>query len=460
MTLKELLAKRAALFQRGRAIFAAAEEQKRQQLTPEEETERLNIEGEIADVDKKIAFEEANEQSKTRVANLERSTGRVVGAGLDGPPSAGVTPKMQSLAIQAWLRANGSRDCDLSDEHLDACKAVGLKPNAKELRLSLMSDGGFGVVQQAFSGGPLQDSRNRATDAVARMNATAMSSHEIADGGATMQPTTLIANLELNMLAYGGILQAADILRPNSREPMKWPTANDTNNKAVRVGENQGTTQAKPTWSQILWALYKYTTAIMVPYELLDGSVFQLQPILGDMMGERIGRKWCDDFTIGRGGSEPAGIVTKAAAFTAGSSTAISWTGDIDNLISSVDPAYRIGAAFMMHDATRNYLAQLRDGNGRPLWAEGPNGTAPAMIKGYAWYLNQSMDSTIASGKKTLLFGRLKQYKVRQHPVIRILRLTEKYRDTDDADCFVVFAEADGNLLEAGTPPVKVLTHS
>jgi HK97 family phage major capsid protein len=56
-----------------------------------------------------------------------------------------------------------------------------------------------------------------------------------------------------------------------------------------------------------------------------------------------------------------------------------------------------------------------------------------------------------------MLFGNLKKYKVRQVREIRMYRLQERYRDNDQ-DGFVAFGRQDGNLLDAGTAPVKKLT--
>jgi hypothetical protein len=41
---------------------------------------------------------------------------------------------------------------------------------------------------------------------------------------------------------------------------------------------------------------------------------------------------------------------------------------------------------------------------------------------------------------------------------MRMYRLEERYRDTDQ-DGFVAFIREDGNLLTAGTAPVKYLSH-
>jgi HK97 family phage major capsid protein len=61
-----------------------------------------------------------------------------------------------------------------------------------------------------------------------------------------------------------------------------------------------------------------------------------------------------------------------------------------------------------------------------------------------------------ATATKSLLFGVLPRYKVRRVRDVRMYRLTERYRDTDQ-DGFVAFMRLDGKLLNAGTCPVKHL---
>jgi HK97 family phage major capsid protein len=67
------------------------------------------------------------------------------------------------------------------------------------------------------------------------------------------------------------------------------------------------------------------------------------------------------------------------------------------------------------------------------------------------------MDSTIASGKKTMLFGLLSKYKIRDAGEFRLYRLEERYRDADQTG-FFGFWRTDGNLIDAGTHPVMYLT--
>ena len=103
-------------------------------------------------------------------------------------------------------------------------------------------------------------------------------------------------------------------------------------------------------------------------------------------------------------------------------------------------------------------IRKLKDGFGNYLWQSGLQQGVPDRVLSYRHTINQDMDSTIASGKKTILFGALNYYKIRTVGEIRMYRLVERYRDTDQ-DAFIAFIREDGNLLTAGTAPVKIMTH-
>lgn len=360
----------------------------------------------------------------------------------DGP-----SEEHRALAIQAWFLRNITAPRDLADRHVEACRSVGINPDARELCFTLPGTPQARQIQEAWRSGGRAFAEGRALSAITGST-----------GGVITMPQSMVQQLEVNLLKYGGVLDVCEVIRTDGRERMRLPTVNDTSNKGRRIGEAKAVAELNPTFGAVYWDAYKYTSdEILTPYELLTGTPYNLPFVLGEMMFERIARKLSDDFTTGTGVNQPAGIVTKATSCSAASATAIAWD-DLETLITAVDPSHRIGANFSFHDNIRSALMKLKDGNGRPYWADGPNGSAPPTLKGYSWTINQSMDSTIASGKKTILFGNHRKYKVRMVGLWRMYRLIERYRENDE-DAFLSFLEADGNLLDAGTAPLKYLAH-
>jgi HK97 family phage major capsid protein len=81
----------------------------------------------------------------------------------------------------------------------------------------------------------------------------------------------------------------------------------------------------------------------------------------------------------------------------------------------------------------------------------------PDRLLGYTYVVNQSMASTLAKAAKVVLFGDFSKYKIRDVAGIRLVRLDELFAQTDQVG-FVAFLRTDGQLLDAGTNPVKHLT--
>jgi len=361
----------------------------------------------------------------------------------------------RSKALAGWMSYQMSGEC--SDEQRQACRALGYSPEKRHLDIQLSSSFGVRELQRPFREQSSRSAFNAAMESRAPLTTTTAST------GGDLIPTTLLRSLEVNMLAFGGMRQVSEIMRTSSGEPLNWPTADDTGNTGALIGEstnldNSGAGGALPGFSLVSWGAYKFTSgAILVPFELLQDSVVDLPAVLGAMLGERLGRVTNTYYTTGTGTNQPNGIVTAAALGyqTTASSTAFDWT-DLIHVIHSIDPAYRNGAGFMGHDSIKMAARLLKDDNNRPLWVDGVDLNAADSLMGYSFTTNQDMASSVASDAKVLLFGQLSKYKIRSVGSIRLYRLQELYR-AKDQDGFIALIREDGNLLSAGTTPVKYL---
>lgn len=375
-----------------------------------------------------------------------RTRDRIGSRNADAP-----TEETRRLAFQGWCRAQ--MDLDITEEQRQACERVGLKPNTRQLSVNLAGTESYRQIQSAYRS--VHSSRS-----IEEAERRALSATTFASGGATV-PDSFVRSLEINMLAFGGVLQAADTITTSSGEPMIWPTANDTGNSGRRIGAGAAVaTNVDPSFAQVTWNAYKYTSdAVLVDQELLEDSAFDIASVLGSMLGERLGRILASEMTTGDGAAMPYGIVNTASlGVTAASQTAIA-ADELFNLEHSVNPAYRTGASWMMHDNVLLHLRKLKDGNGGYLWQSGMLSGSPDSLLGYPITISMEMASSVATTNKTILFGRLSHYKVRRVRGMRLYRLQERYRDNDQ-DGFVAFLRADGNLLSAGTAPVKYLVQA
>jgi HK97 family phage major capsid protein len=180
------------------------------------------------------------------------------------------------------------------------------------------------------------------------------------------------------------------------------------------------------------------------------------------LLGERLGRIQNTHLTTGDGAAKPKGIVTAATlGRTTASATAIT-ADDFIRLIHSVDPAYRgsPGVAFMMHDNIFLEVSLLKDSNNnylvRPTVDAAFTGATPYRIRGFNVATNQAMASSLASANKTALFGDFSKYMIREVGNMELIRLVERFAEYFQ-EGFIASLSFDGNLLDAGTNPVKYL---
>lgn len=294
--------------------------------------------------------------------------------------------------------------------------------------------------------------------AIAQGQFRAAQSGESGPGGGYMVPPEFTAKIIEAELAYGAMLQPGlcEVINSMTGAPMSFVTDNDTSNEGTIIGENQQVGQQDVVVGQVTLDGYTFTSKIvLVPNPLLEDSAFNIEAWLAKKFGIRIGRAKNRYFTIGDGAKKPTGIVSASTlGVTAASATVIA-PDELLDLEHSVDPAYRPNGKFMFHDDILKHLRKKKDGQGRYLWQEGLKVGAPDTIGNKPYVINQHM-ATNATGNKAMLFGDFMSYTIRNIGNARVLRLVERYADYNQTG-FVAFERADGNLLDAGTHPVKYL---
>lgn len=422
LTARELREKRANLFQQADEILTRARQEGRELTSEErEQFDRLHAEidrlGEEARrIERHEDIQRELEQSRGVVAGRQDMRGDVIPqpASLD----AEQRERAEAEAFRTWLRGGMSA----------------LTPEQRS------------VMERRFADLPSE--------------ARALSSVTGGAGGYTV-PEGFERRLEQAMIAYGGMLEAAELFPTTDGAPFAWPTANDLSNVGARVAENtQVADNADPAFGQVMFGAHMYTSKIVrVPIQLLQDNAVDLESRLVEWLAIRIARAVNAEMTgndpTNNGG--PRGILIGAQlGHTTDSATAIAYE-DLVALEHSVDPAYRRapGTRFMFHDQTLKLLKQLKDENGRPLWVPGVAVREPDTVLGYRYVINQDMPTPAASAK-AILFGDLKKYKIRIVRGVAMLRLAERYADYLQVG-FMAFQRFDGALVDAGTHPVKFL---
>ena len=437
--LKDKLAKLVAL---GRNLFADREKAG-EELTAEDrqKIDAINLDA------KTILGQIASEEELERIALASAQPVQpFVGAAVGGDGKPAITDDDRRLAISAWALNQQRTAGAITDAHMAAAKKLGLNIHANELSLRL-PNGQFK---------PNWKTRAQGEDYISKITNTLGTAPDTAGG--YFVPTGMAATLERALLDFSGVLQVATILNTSTGEDFEYPTTNDTGNSASLIGENAliSTTSVDPTIASITLRSHNYQSGfVRVSNQVLRDSAFDLSTLLADMLGERHGRRLNTDCTTGTGASKPTGIVTASTlGVTAASATAVTFAEAV-RLIHSVDPAYRTGAGFMCSDLTFLEFALLTaSGSGEFLLSPDPTAPHGYRMRGYPIFINQAMQGAPAASTKVLLFGALNKYIVRRVASIRLVRAAERFLEYDQT-AFIAFMSYDGNLLDAGTRPVK-----
>jgi HK97 family phage major capsid protein len=287
-------------------------------------------------------------------------------------------------------------------------------------------------------------------------------------------PQGFVDDVEVALKFYGELYSIARDYPTATGAPLPYPTTNDTSIEAEIVGESTEVSTQVVNIGNLVLQAWKYSTKlIQVSLELLQDSAFDLGRFVSEQCAIRLARKWEDDFINGNGTSMPRGLLAsgdaKLGATAVGSAandgssnngTNSIGTGDLLNLIFSVDPFYRKNGSFLMHDSTLSMLSQALDKFGRPLYTPNPQTGKIESIFGYPVKRNNYMPtldpSSPATVPVTVLFGDFKKYLVRRVKDLTILRLVERYAEYGLVG-FIGFSRMDARLIDAGTNPVKYL---
>jgi HK97 family phage major capsid protein len=301
-------------------------------------------------------------------------------------------------------------------------------------------------------------------------------------------PAGFIYDVE-NALKYFAPLidgSVVSVMETATGQPLPYPVSNDTDQEAQIVGESAAIEAVdtgrggSPLPDQdvraghINFGDWKYTTGqVKASVELIQDTAFNLSSWLADRFAIRFGRAYERDMTVGDGNGRPTGLLTEIAnnncpVVTANGSSETSGGpenggnsvgySDLVRLEHSIDPSYRRGGKYMLHDTTLSHLKRILDKFGRPLWTAGIKEGAPDTINGYAYVVNQHMPQ-VAASEQPIVFGDLRKYVIRKVSGMAVQVLRERYADFGQV-AFLALSRVDGRLVDAGTHPVAVLQNA
>lgn len=283
----------------------------------------------------------------------------------------------------------------------------------------------------------------------------AMSTTTGAEGGYTVA-TEFSRTLLEAMRQIGGVRTVASTIHTATGAQMLFPTADATAEEGEIVGQNTQVGQQDTTFGQASMEVYKYSSkSIALPFELLQDSMFDIEAYIQKLLALRLGRIQGKHHTTGTGIGQPQGLLTGSTlgkTGATGQTTTVTYD-DLVDLEHSIDPIYRAGAQFMLHDSTLKVLRKIKDTQGRPIFVpgyeQGNPGGAPDRLLGRQIVINQYMPE-MAADAKPILFGDFSKYLIRDVMDLTMFRMTDsKYTEKGQVG-FLAFCRSGGRLLDVG----------
>jgi len=214
------------------------------------------------------------------------------------------------------------------------------------------------------------------------------------------------------------------------------------------IDEEGAIPESEDSFGQVSIGAYKLGTMIKVSEELLNDSVFELEPYISREFARRIGNKEEEAFFTGDGSGKPTGLLASTGGaqlgVTAASATAITIDEMLD-LFYSLKSPYRNKAAFIMNDATVKAIRKLKDGQGQYLWQPSLQAGTPDTILNKPLHTSAYVPA-IEAGAKTIAFGDFSYYWVADRQGRVFKRLNELYAVTGQVG-FVATQRVDGKLI-------------
>jgi len=237
------------------------------------------------------------------------------------------------------------------------------------------------------------------------------------------------------------------ILNTAGGEDIKVPTQT-TFSTGSATAEAAAFVASNPDTSSLTLRSHKFGTLLTVSRELLQDSGIDIVGFLGRQAGNAIGNIVNQKLAIGTGTVEPLGIVAASGSGITGG-TAVSGAFTADNLIDlvhSVDSAYASNrAGFQMRRATLSTLRKLKDDEGQFIYD--PTQGTDALVLGFPVFENPHVPA-LGTSEKSVVFGSMPYYHVRQVGGIEIARSDDAFFTTDLV-AFRVAIRIDGNLSQA-----------
>lgn len=202
---------------------------------------------------------------------------------------------------------------------------------------------------------------------------------------------------------------------------------------ATATAEGAVFTVSNPTGESFTLKAQKVGVLLKTSREIIEDSGIDLVSYIARQAGEAVGYKVNDLLAVGTGTVVPNGIFAASGLGVTGG-TAVSGAFTADNLIDllhSVDSAVaaRPATALQMNRATLGAVRKLKDGDGRYLFEYGAAGEPRILGERI---VENPFAPAVATGAKSVIYGDMSSYHVRQVGGIEVARSDDFAFDTDE----------------------------
>jgi len=187
-----------------------------------------------------------------------------------------------------------------------------------------------------------------------------------------------------------------------------------------------------PTGESFTLKAQKVGVLLRTSSEIIQDSGIDLVSYLARQAGEAVGYKVNDLLAVGTGTDQPKGIFDAAGSGVTGGTATGAFTADnLIDLIHSVDSAVaaRPATALQMSRATLGAVRKLKDGDGRYLFEYGAAGEPRILGERI---VENPFAPAVAASAKSVIYGDMSSYHVRQVGGIEVARSDDFAFDTDE----------------------------
>ena len=261
-------------------------------------------------------------------------------------------------------------------------------------------------------------------------------------------PTSFYDRVIMQAHMVGPMLETSTVITTTGGENLQIPSISSYS-AGTAFAQGSAIGVSEPIFNSfITLSAYKYSFLVQLSREMIEDSGVDIFGFLAAEIGNGIGYTTNGKLTVGTGTVEPKGIVTASAAGGTGS-TAVSgaFTGDqLIDLVYTIDGAARLlpGNGFMMNAKSIAAVRKLKDTAGNYIFSPALSTERQDLLLGYPIYENPAMVDP-ATSAKSVIFGNLKSYFVRQAGGVRVDR-SDEYAFNTDLVTFRVTHRVDGNL--------------